>query len=211
MKYLKRFNESKNNLIELKSIGCSLDPIEGFLYPFLKPGQVTGTDNEYIPLNDYTDHEIDHLEGISEEDIKIIKTYYKSTEELAKQNIDWDLIKSIKDMSLGYLDKDYILNIVVNVKVSSYFLPFYNEFYSHSENTSSYNRYFPVTWNKLLDLNKDDNYYYIIRLLEPKNVGRFPGDNEIIYATDKETVKEFVNELRNTFPEYAEKLDYTKW
>jgi hypothetical protein len=32
MKYLKRFNESKNNLIELKSIGCSLDPIEGFLY-----------------------------------------------------------------------------------------------------------------------------------------------------------------------------------
>jgi hypothetical protein len=51
-----------------------------------------------------------------------------------------------------------------------------------------------------------DNYYYIIRLLEPKKVG-----NEIIYATDKETGKEFVNELRNTFPEYAEKLDYTKW
>ena len=46
-----------------------------------------------------------------------------------------------------------------------------------------------------------DNYYYIIRLLEPKKVG-----NEIIYATDKETVKEFypcvvcgINEVKKEY------------
>ncbi len=202
MRYLtkyKRFNEAKtpHNFIELKSIGYVLDPDKGVLYATLYGGSYDDGNGHSVG-DDYREYI-----GISDEDIEIIETYYNSTEELAKQNIDWELINSIKELALDYLDNDYKLNIVVTAKM----IRVYNEFYSHLETESDYNRYFTEEWNKFLDVNKPENYYYTVRLLKPFSImgsGR-------AYAFDREAGTEFVDELRRTFPEYSDKIDYGKW
>jgi hypothetical protein len=203
MRYLtkyKIFNEAKkpDNFIELKSLKYTLDPDQGILYPTLDDG------NYYDDYVHKVGYEYREYIGISNEDIETIETYYKSTEELAKQNIDWELIKSIKELALDYLDKDYKLNIVIDAKM----IRVYNVFYSHLETEDYYMRYFTEEWNKFLDVNKPENYYYTIRLLKPfythASVDR-------AYTSDRESGIEFVDELRKAFPEYSDKIDYGKW
>jgi hypothetical protein len=199
MRYLKKFNEAKtpDNFIELKSIGYVLDPDKGVVYPTLAGGNYDD-DNGHSVGDDYREYI-----GISDKDIKIIETYYKSTEELAKQNIDWELIKSIKELALDYLDKDYKLNIVVTAKM----IKVYNEFCSHLETESDYKRYFPEEWNKFLEVNKPENYYYTVRLLKPFSIM----SSDRAYTFDREDGTKFADELRNAFPEYSDKIDYGKW
>lgn len=203
MRYLtkyKQFNEAlktPDNFIELRSLEYTLDPHNGVIYPTLAGGNYDD-DNGHSIGDDYREY-VD----ISDEDIKIIETYYKSTEELVKQNIDWELIKSIKELALDYLDKDYKLNIIVTAKM----IRVYNEFYSHLETESDYMRYFPAEWNKFLDVNKPENYYYTIRLLKPFSVM----GSRRAYTFDREDGTKFADELRNAFPEYSDKIDYGKW
>ncbi len=204
MKYLskyKQFNESKkpDNFVDLNSIGSTLDPINGIIYPNYSNGDYD-EDNGFQVDSDYVEY-ID----ISDEDIKKIETYYKSTEELVKDNIDWNLISLIKDMSLDYLDNDYKLNIIVTVKTMKipYKSQVYSEFYSHLENTRSYTRYFKGEWDRLIYINKPENYYYTIRLL--KNLISNLSGRAYTDGT------KFVDELRNAFPEYSDKIDYSKW
>ena len=114
-------------------------------------------------------------------------------------------------MSLGYLDKDYKLNIVVTTKMTHFspgfiYLKVYHEFYSHLESESDYMRYFPVEWDKLENVNKPENYYYTIRFLKPLSTLRGRA-----YTFDRGAGMEFVDELRNAFPEYSDKIDYGKW
>jgi hypothetical protein len=198
MRYLtkyKQFNESKipDNFIELRSLEYTLDPNDGIIYPTLTGGNYD-EDNGHGVGYDYREY-VD----ISDEDIEIIETYYKSTEEVVKDYINWYLINYIKDISLDYLDKDYKLNIRVSAKM----FEVYNEFFSHSENSSSYKRYFPSSWKKLMDVNKPENYYYNIRLLKPTNQGN--------YLIDLESSIDFVHELEKSFPELSDKITYSKW
>ena len=203
MRYLnkyKKFYETKtpDNFIELKSIGYFLDPDKGVVYQKLYGGNYDDDNGHTIG------YEYRQYIGISEEDIEIIETYYKSTEELVKQNIDWELIKSIKELALDYLDKDYKLNIVIDAKM----MRAYNVFYSHLETEDYYMRYFTEEWNKFLDVNKPENYYYTIRLLKPFSTHSIV---DRAYTFDRESGIEFVDELRKAFPEYSDKIDYGKW
>lgn len=103
-----RIRKIPQNWVKLNSIGYVLDPKTGFAYPYSNDGQ------SYY-LDELFDSQADGgFNGLNEEDQKIVDQYYKSVEPLVKDHINFDLIDTIKDASLDYVDNGMWLMIHVD-------------------------------------------------------------------------------------------------
>lgn len=191
MKYLNKFNDAwtkfrraPENFIKLEN--HYLDPINGVIY------RINFSDKRFykdepIKLGSYNSLGI----ILSDNDIEIVKKYYKSIEPIVKDSIDWELIQSIKDLSLDYLDKDYKVQVIVDVKTYKV----YTESFSHIEKWNEYEKYFEKEIEQIKNLNKPNNFYYKIRILKPSKSG---------YTFNRELGIDFVEKLRlDHFPELA--------
>ena len=200
MKYLNKFNEAwtkfrraPENFIKLEN--HYLDPINGVIYRIHFSDKLFYED-EPIKLGSYNSLGI----RLSDNDIEIVKKYYKSIEPIVKDNIDWELIQSIKDLSLDYLDKDYKVQVIVDVKMYKV----YTESFSHIDKWNEYEKYFEKDIEQIKNLNnKPNNFYYKIRILKPSKSG---------YTFNRELGIDFVEKLRlDHFPELAANISYNIW
>ena len=157
MKYLKLFNEHNtipSNFIRFNSIGHVLDPDNGTIYAIWKKG---GYDHE----NPYEvdDHEI---QGLDDNDLKTLNKYWLYSEPFVKENINWKLIETTKDLSLDYLDDG--CRLIIYVFISDILV--YTDLSSHSRSSNKWSRYF----KKNIDIISNSNdISYKIRLDSKKN------------------------------------------
>lgn len=203
MKYLNKFNEAvwtkfrraPDNFIRLENY--YLDPINGLIHRMNPSNKLFYNDDEKIEIEKYWSWGLSLPIELSTNDIEIIKSYYKSIETIVKDDIDWDLIQSIKDLSLDYLDKDCKVQIIVDVKMYKV----YTESFSHIEKWNKYEKYFEKDIEQIKNLNKPNNFYYKIRILKPSQSG---------YIFNRELGIDFVEKLRlDHFPELAANISYS--
>lgn len=183
MKYLKLYrlfeSNTGNGLIQLVSINQFFDPGEGILYPvrFKIVGNALDIygdgecdrDNPYI-LNDNPSGFLRTI-GASEEDIEIVQSSLQSTEEHAKNKINWELIETAKDLSLSYLDDGSRLCVYVFTKDSNIGdVLCYVEIFSHNDSAK---RWMSLFRNKIEVIKRCNQLEYMIRvdkggILEPE-------------------------------------------
>jgi hypothetical protein len=204
MKYLKRFNEGKSKnksekFIKLKSINSWLDPHYGKLYDdFFDSPDIRYSDDDPMSTFRHVDQNYTSYAGISKEDKKIIEEYFKTGEDIFKPNINFDLIDTIKDLSLEkWIDKGWKLNINVEIKNNKV----YSEWLGLNDEEVYWFRFFPETLDYLKELNQESNYYYLIRLLKPSVMGSYISDRSESYelASDinsSEIIKKYYPDLK---------------
>ena len=96
-KYIDFIKESKedydvpSHFVELNSIGYYLDPIEGKIYAMLKNGGY-----ELEPYNVEDD-----IENLSDDERRLVDSFYISTEKLIKDRLNLDLIHDIVDRCIS--------------------------------------------------------------------------------------------------------------
>jgi hypothetical protein len=204
MKYLKLFENFEqgislipDNFIRLDSIGHVLDPEKGLMYSMWKKG---GYDIE----NPYEVEYDNTIQGISEEEKKIVDKHWLSCENFIKSKINWKLIEMAKDLSLDYLDEHNELKIgVISSETKTYnkeghrsgrdiTFDVYKEIFSHLEDTIIWEKYFP---NKM---NIVKNGFLAYRFtIQPQRESKNWG----IKAWEPEMTRELSSKLIEMFPD----------
>ncbi len=177
MKYLKLYQEHNSipdNFVRLDSIGYVLDPNEGLIYAMLKSGG-------YEHMNGY-DVDEQEVQGLSDEDREVLDKYWLSVEPLVRDKINFDLIETVKELALDYLDSG--MRLIIYVFISDIFV--YTEIFEHVSESVKYPKYFR---SKLDIIEESNSVRYAIRL----------DDSNYRYLS-KES-KELSSKLREYFPD----------
>ena len=148
-KYIDFIKESRedydvpDHFVELNSIGCYLDPIEGKIYAMLKNGGY-----ELEPYDVYYD--LDDHEGLSEDDKKLVESFRISMEELIGDKINLDLIEDIIDRSIseGLIDENVYIDIRAIVRMDHSYSKLAYKVYCKDNNID-------YTWQKLFKQDAD--------------------------------------------------------
>lgn len=137
-----RTRTTPKNWIVLNSIGYILNPENGFAYPVAKDGSTYYLDELF---DSQGDGGFGGFHSLSEEDQKIVDQYYKSTESLVKNHINFDLIDTIKDASLDYVDNGMWLMFHVGAYNKFYTtdtLQVYYEYFSKDKTYKEWSKYY---------------------------------------------------------------------
>ncbi len=148
-----------SNWIKLNSIGHVLDSETGWLYPLYSNGIYYEDDNGYsIEWGDVS------FDGISDEDMEITDSLWKSVEPIVKDRIDFELIDKLKDLSLDAIDDGFTLYYRVTIKGIR---PLEHESiafggFNHQIDRFAYNRKFPKNFQHVM--NNHNDIFYIFGL-----------------------------------------------
>jgi hypothetical protein len=157
MRHLKLFNEHNtipSNFIRFDSIGCVLDPDNGFIYAMLKKD---GYDHD----NGYDVDEFG-IQGLDANDLKTLNKYWLYSESFVREKINWELMETTKDLSLDYLDDG--CRLIIYVFIGDILV--YTDLYSHYKSLTKWSRYF----KKNIDtISNNNDVSYKIRLDSKKN------------------------------------------
>lgn len=193
MLYLKEYNEFQLGSQKFIKLECGLLDI--------MTGKIVNTDGDHF----YIYGNIDNDYNLSINDKNIINKYYKSTEELIKDDINFDLIKTAEDLSLEYLDDNYQLIINFYLKDTTKYIGYQPEYmlfnlkYSHAGYVEIYPRFFKEKFDKIesakyrnkFTINGRAHYSYSIFIYD-----------EAMKNRNNEYESYIVNSLKEVFSDY---------
>jgi hypothetical protein len=217
MKILKSFklfesgllSEVPAHFIPLNSIGYYIDPNDGNTYAMLKNG---GYDDEPYPADEVFEEDGEPWQALSDEEKEIVKSLWRSGEEVVKPLIDWNLIDDIKDVALAneILDKGYILKIVV--KESSMLQyeragqSLYIEWFGHDKEDTYYHKFFKELFSQVENTDGDFSYNISVYRKNGNTGGYIPVSKE-----DGKNVLEMIDQVKGMNPEKKLRIFYSKW
>ena len=192
MKYLKRFNESSDhayrkipdNWIKLNSIGYVLNQHTGDIYPMHKDGT--------YDVYELFDAQEEPFHSLSEEDQETVDKYFKSSEPLLKNSINFELIDTLKDLSMDYIDEGVFLTIYVystSKQPKRDFLVYYESFTSN-DNFKEFSKFYKHD----MDLLDPSNLKYRFRVTNGESK---PSFNDNTYEYPYKRVYKVEKELLN--------------
>ena len=210
MKILKSFkvfesghiSEVPSHFIPLQSVGYYLDPNDGNTYAMLKNG---GYEDEPYPPDEVFEEDGEPWQHLSDEDKEIVKSLWRSCEEVVKPLIDWNLIDDIKDVALAneILDKGYFLRIEVNeLDVAE---NVYVEWFAHDKDDKHYYKFFKVLFSQIENTNGDFSYKISVYRKGPTG-GYLP-----IQKEDEADVSEMIEQVKGMNPDKELRIFYSKW
>lgn len=146
MLYLKKFDsytftypKIPNDWIKLDSIGYVVNPQNGISYPMMRKDNTYEVDNPH-------EAEVDGYNEISQDDLDLLKDVWVSTDKIIKNKINFNIIETLKDLSLDYVDDGMMLSCRVfcdEFKLGSYMpIPVYYESLTKDKNHKHYAKYF---------------------------------------------------------------------
>jgi hypothetical protein len=217
MKILKSFKVFESGLasevpahfIPLNSIGYYIDPNDGNTYAMLKNG---GYEDEPYPADEVFEEDGEPWQALSDEEKEIVKSLWRSCEEVVKPLIDWNLIDDIKDVVLAneILDKGYILKI--EVKESSMLQyertgqSLYIEWFGHDKEDNYYHKFFKEIFSKVENTDGDFSYNISVYRKNGYTGGYMPVGKE-----DEANVVEMIEQVKGMNPEKELRIFYSKW
>jgi len=217
MKILKSFkvfesglaSEVPTRFIPLNSIGYYIDPNDGNTYAMLKNG---GYEDEPYPADEVFEEDGEPWQALSDEEKEIVKSLWRSCEEVVKPLIDWNLIDDIKDVALAneILDKGYILKI--EVKESSMLQyertgqSLYIEWFGHDKEDTYYHKFFKEIFSKVENTDGDFSYNISVYRKNGNTGGYMPVSKE-----DEAGVVEVIEQVKGMNPEKELRIFYSKW
>ncbi len=217
MKILKSFkvfesglaNEVPTRFIPLNSIGYYIDPNDGNTYAMLKNG---GYEDEPYPADEVFEEDGEPWQALSDEEKEIVKSLWRSCEEVVKPLIDWNLIDDIKDVALAneILDKGYILKI--EVKESSMLQyertgqSLYIEWFGHDKEDTYYHKFFKEIFSKVENTDGDFSYNISVYRKNGHTGGYMPVGKE-----DEANVVEMIEQVKGMNPGKELRIFYSKW
>ena len=213
MKILKSFkvfesghlSEVPIHFIPLQSVGYYLDPNDGNTYAMLKHG---GYEDEPYPPDEVFEEDGEPWQHLPDEDKEIVKSLWRSCEEVVKPLIDWNLIDDIKDVALAneILDKGYFLRIVV--KEQDVVENVYVEWFAHDKDDKHYYKFFKALFSQIENTNGDFSYNISVYRKGPTG-GYLP-----IFTKTKEDeadVSEMIEQVKGMNPDKELRIFYSKW
>ena len=210
MKILKSFKvfESRHlsdvpdRFIPLESVGYYLDPDDGNTYAMLKQG---GYEDEPYPPDEVFEEDGEPWQHLSDEDKEIVKSLWRSCEELVKPLIDWNLIDDIKDVALAneILDKGYFLRILVKEREVAENV--YVEWFSHDKDDKHYYKFFKELFSQIENTDGDFSYNISVYRKGPTG-GYLP-----IQKEDEAGVSEMIEQVKGMNPDKELRIFYSKW
>lgn len=210
MKILKSFKvfESRHlsdvpdRFIPLESVGYYLDPDDGNTYAMLKQG---GYEDEPYPPDEVFEEDGEPWQHLSDEDKEIVKSLWRSCEELVKPLIDWNLIDDIKDVALAneILDKGYFLRILVKEREVAENV--YVEWFSHDKDDKHYYKFFKELFSQIENTDGDFSYNISVYRKGPTG-GYLPIPKE-----DEAGVSEMIEQVKGMNPDKELRIFYSKW
>jgi hypothetical protein len=217
MKILKSFkvfesglaSEVPTRFIPLNSIGYYIDPNDGNTYAMLKNG---GYEDEPYPADEVFEEDGEPWQALSDEEKEIVKSLWRSCEEVVKPLIDWNLIDDIKDVALAneILDKGYILKI--EVKESSMLQyertgqSLYIEWFGHDKEDTYYHKFFKEIFSKVENTDGDFSYNISVYRKNGYTGGYMPVGKE-----DEANVVEMIEQVKGMNPGKELRIFYSKW
>ena len=205
MRYLKRFNESSNhdykkipgNWIKLNSIGYVLDPYTGHSFPMHRDG----TYDQY----ELFDSQSEDFHSLSEEDQEIVNKYLKSSEPLLKDKINFELIDTLKDLAIDYIDEGMFLYINV-ISISNQPTREFNVYYECFNRNKTYKE-FSRFYKHDMDLLNPDNLKYRFRVTNGESKPSFDSN---VYEYPHKRVDKVERELLNTIKGIAKDSNWNE-
>lgn len=210
MKILKSFkvfesghlSDVPDRFIPLESVGYYLDPDDGNTYAMLKQG---GYEDEPYPPDEVFEEDGEPWQHLSDEDKEIVKSLWRSCEELVKPLIDWNLIDDIKDVALAneILDKGYFLRILVKEREVAENV--YVEWFSHDKDDKHYYKFFKELFSQIENTDGDFSYNISVYRKGPTG-GYLP-----IQKEDEAGVSEMIEQVKGMNPDKELRIFYSKW
>lgn len=196
-------SEVPARFIPLESVGYYLDPDDGMTYAMLKNG---GYEDEPWPADEVFGVDDEPWQHLSDEEKEIVKSLWRSCEEVVKPLIDWNLIDDIKDVALAneILDKGYILKI--EVKELDIAQSLYIEWFGHDKEDTYYHKFFKEIFSQVQNTDGDFSYNISVYRKNGNTGGYMPVSKE-----DEVNVSEMIEQVKGMNPDKELRIFYSKW